>query len=64
MPNIKFITGFLSLFLLGTLNAQEQQENNDTSVYLKGNALLIPIGVVNVGLEHQLSKNILCKVMF
>lgn len=56
MSKIKFITGFLTLFLLGNLNAQEQEETNETSVYIKGNALLIPIGVVNVGLEHQLSK--------
>ncbi len=54
MSKIKFITGFLTLFLLGNLNAQEQ--NPETSVYVKGNALFIPIGVVNVGLEHQLSK--------
>jgi hypothetical protein len=57
MSKIKFITGFLTLFLLGNLNAQEQQDQ-ETSVYIKGNALLIPIGVVNVGLEHQLSKKI------
>ncbi|WP_449401230.1 DUF3575 domain-containing protein [Chryseobacterium wanjuense] len=54
MSKIKFITGFLTLFLLGNLNAQEQ--NPETSVYVKGNALFIPIGVLNVGLEHQLSK--------
>jgi len=58
MLKIKYITGFLTLFLLGNLNAQEQQENKETSVYIKGNALLIPIVVVNVGLEHQLSKKI------
>ncbi|MDQ0593189.1 hypothetical protein QFZ37_001558 [Chryseobacterium ginsenosidimutans] len=58
MSKIKFITGFLTLFLLGNLNAQEQEPNNETSVYIKGNALLIPIGVVNIGLEHQLSKKI------
>ena len=55
MLKIKCITGFLSLFLLGNLNAQEQQDN-EKSVYIKGNALFIPIGIVNVGLEHQLSK--------
>ncbi|WP_415328391.1 DUF3575 domain-containing protein [Chryseobacterium sp. MMS23-Vi53] len=56
MSKIKFITGFLTLFLLGSLNAQEQEQNHETSVYLKGNALFIPIGIVNLGLEHQLSK--------
>ncbi|SEV98263.1 Protein of unknown function [Chryseobacterium wanjuense] len=53
MSKIKFITGFLTLFLLGNLKAQEQSE---TSVYLKGNALFATIGVLNVGVEHQLSK--------
>lgn len=50
----KLLTGFLTLFLLGTVNAQE--ENSEKSVYAKGNALFIPIGVLNVGLEHQISK--------
>ncbi|WP_027385834.1 DUF3575 domain-containing protein [Chryseobacterium gregarium] len=55
---MKFITGFLTLFLLGNLNAQEQsqEQNDEKRVYIKGNALLIPIGVVNVALEHQLNK--------
>lgn len=53
MSKIKFITGFLTLFLLGNLKAQEQSE---TSVYLKGNALFATIGVLNVGVEHQLTK--------
>lgn len=46
------------MFFLGTLNAQEQepQPTSEKSVYLKGNALLIPVGVINVGLEHQLNK--------
>ncbi|KMQ59237.1 hypothetical protein ACM39_18530 [Chryseobacterium sp. FH2] len=51
----KFLAGFLTLLSVGSLNAQEQ-EKPETSVYLKGNALFIPIGVINVGLEHQLSK--------
>jgi hypothetical protein len=58
MSKIKFITGLLTLFLLGNLKAQEQEPNAETSVYIKGNALFIPIGVVNVALEHQLSKKI------
>ena len=56
MSKIKLITGFLTLFLLGNLNAQEQEQHEETSVYVKGNALFIPIGIVNIGLEHQLSK--------
>lgn len=58
MLKIKCIAGFLTLFLLGNLNAQEQEQKKETSVYLKGNALFIPIGIVNLGLEHQLSKKI------
>lgn len=50
----KFLTGFLTLFLLGNLNAQEQE--NEKSLYIKGNALFLPVGMLNVGLEYQLSK--------
>ncbi|SDQ70085.1 Protein of unknown function [Chryseobacterium soldanellicola] len=48
------LISFLSIFLFGNLTAQEQEK--DVSVYVKGNALFIPIGVLNVGVEHQLSK--------
>jgi len=54
MLKSKIFTGFLTLFLLGNVAAQEQEK--DVSVYVKGNALFIPIGVLNVGVEHQLSK--------
>lgn len=50
----KFLTGFLTLSVLGTINAQEQ--NNEKSVYVKANAVFLPIGIVNVALEHQISK--------
>lgn len=52
---VRLIIGFLTLFILGNLNAQEQNIN-EKSVYVKGNALFIPIGIVNLALEHQLSK--------
>lgn len=55
MLKTKLITGFIAVCLLGNLNAQEQEQNDEKGVYIKGNALLIPIGVVNVGLEYQLS---------
>ncbi|GEN76518.1 DUF3575 domain-containing protein [Chryseobacterium hagamense] len=58
MSKIKCITGFLTLFLLGNLNAQEQEQPSEKSVYVKGNALFIPIGIVNLALEHQVSKKI------
>ena len=54
MLKSKIFTGFLTLFLLGNLTAQEQEK--DVSVYIKGNALFLPVGVLNVGIEHQLSK--------
>lgn len=54
---VRLIIGFLTLFILGNLNAQEQN-TNEKSVYIKGNALFIPIGIVNLGIEHQLSKKI------
>ncbi|WP_370895722.1 DUF3575 domain-containing protein [Chryseobacterium gossypii] len=53
MFKLKFITGCMALFLLGSLKAQEQEEKK---LYLKGNALFVPIGVLNVGAEYQLSK--------
>ena len=51
-----FLAGVLTLLILGNLNAQEQENTNQKSVYVKGNALFIPIGIVNLALEHQLSK--------
>lgn len=57
----KILITALSLFSIIKINAQETQTRetetvSEKKVYLKGNALLIPIGVVNVGIEHQLSK--------
>ena len=34
---------------------QEKKPENEKKLYLKGNALLIPIGIINAGLEYQLS---------
>lgn len=53
---IRLLAGFLTLFILGNLNAQEQENINEKRVYIKGNALLIPIGIVNLAVEHQLNK--------
>ncbi|AZA58336.1 MULTISPECIES: DUF3575 domain-containing protein [Chryseobacterium] len=53
---IRLLAGALLLFILGNVDAQEQ--NNEKSVYVKGNALFIPIGIVNLALEHQISKKI------
>lgn len=53
---IRLLAGALLLFILVNVDAQEQ--NNEKSVYVKGNALFIPIGIVNLALEHQISKKI------
>lgn len=53
MLKIKYLTGFLTLFLLGNLSAQEQE--SEKSLYIKGNALFLPVGMLNLGLEYQLS---------
>jgi Protein of unknown function (DUF3575) len=58
MIKIKFITGLLTLFLLGNLSAQELEQSHETSFYIKGNALFIPIGIVNLGFEHQITKKV------
>ncbi|WP_294217203.1 DUF3575 domain-containing protein [uncultured Chryseobacterium sp.] len=49
-----FITAVLTLLLSGQIQAQEQEQAK--SLYIKGNALFIPIGVLNAGMEYQLSK--------
>lgn len=54
MLKSKILMVCLTLFLLGNLTAQEREK--DVSVYVKGNALFLPVGVLNVGVEHQLSK--------
>ena len=59
----KIFIAALRLFSIANINAQEVQAEetkpeSEKKVYLKGNALLIPIGVINLGLEHQITKNI------
>lgn len=56
----KIFIAALSLFSLVNMNAQETlseetKSQSEKKLYVKGNALLIPIGVVNAGLEYQLS---------
>lgn len=57
----KFFIAALSIFSIININAQENQSLENVSqsekkLYVKGNALLIPIGVINAGLEYQLSQ--------
>ncbi|MCU7615585.1 DUF3575 domain-containing protein [Chryseobacterium sp. PBS4-4] len=59
MKNKIFIVA-LSLFSIININAQENQtlgndSKSENKLYVKGNALLIPIGVINAGLEYQLN---------
>lgn len=59
----KIIVAALSLFSIINISAQDKQtqENNsetEKKLYVKGNALLIPIGVINAGLEYQLTNKI------
>ncbi|UMQ43636.1 DUF3575 domain-containing protein [Chryseobacterium sp. Y16C] len=57
----KILISLFVLFALYTISAQTTEvpeEKSKTKVYIKGNALFIPIGIVNVGVEHQLNKKI------
>lgn len=59
----KIFVAALSLFSIINISAQDTQtqENNsetEKKLYVKGNALLIPIGIINAGLEYQLTNKI------
>lgn len=48
--------GILAFLSGGTLSAQEQEQGGqDKSLYIKGNALFAPIGIINLGIEKQIS---------
>lgn len=51
----KVLTGILAFLCIGSLHAQEQERNEDKGLYIKGNALFIPIGILNAGIEKQIS---------
>ncbi|MEI3789864.1 MULTISPECIES: DUF3575 domain-containing protein [unclassified Chryseobacterium] len=52
----KFLTASITLLSAAMLTAQEQEQ--EKSLYIKGNALLAPIGLINIGLEKQLTSKI------
>lgn len=52
----KFLTTSITFLSLGMLTAQEQEP--EKGLYIKGNALLAPVGVINIGLEKQLTSKI------
>ncbi|MEF9479485.1 DUF3575 domain-containing protein [Chryseobacterium sp. RRHN12] len=48
--------GILAFLSVSTFSAQEQEQGGqDKSLYIKGNALFAPIGILNLGLEKQIS---------
>ncbi|QBJ86223.1 DUF3575 domain-containing protein [Chryseobacterium gleum] len=48
--------GILAFLSVSTLSAQEQEQGGQNkSLYIKGNALFAPIGILNLGLEKQIS---------
>lgn len=51
----KIFIAALALVSANRMTAQEQISENENSLRLKGNALFIPIGVINAGLEYQLN---------
>ncbi|MXS72040.1 DUF3575 domain-containing protein [Flavobacteriaceae bacterium W22] len=57
---INFFTLLFVLLSVFRLQAQEnsdfQNDNSEKKLYIKGNALFIPIGIVNAGLEYQLNQ--------
>jgi hypothetical protein len=54
----KILTGCIAVLSVGTLTAQEQEaaSTQEKKLYLKGNALLAPIGIINLAAEKQLSE--------
>lgn len=47
--------GALAFLSIGSLKAQEQEQSDEKSLYVKGNALFLPIGIFNLGIEKQIS---------
>lgn len=49
------LMGALAFLSIGSLKAQEQEQSDEKSLYVKGNALFLPIGIFNLGIEKQIS---------
>lgn len=54
MKNKIFITA-ITLLSVNLINAQEQISEKENGLHLKANALFIPIGILNAGVEYQLN---------
>ncbi|WP_407402109.1 DUF3575 domain-containing protein [Chryseobacterium sp.] len=53
--NYKILIAALSLVFFVKVNAQTEK-NLDHKLYVKVNALFLPVGIINAGLEYQVSK--------
>lgn len=53
---MKKITVFLLLAFTCMSQAQNMDSSSSRKTYLKANALFLPIGVINAGVEHQVKK--------
>lgn len=51
----RVLAGVLAFLASGSMHAQEQEQSNEKSLYVKGNALFLPIGILNAGVEKQIS---------
>ncbi|MDM1555683.1 DUF3575 domain-containing protein [Chryseobacterium indologenes] len=51
----RVLMGALAFLSVGSLKAQEQEQSEEKSLYVKGNALFLPIGIFNLGIEKQIS---------
>lgn len=51
----KVLLGALAFLSIGSLKAQEQEKSEEKSLYIKGNALFLPLGIFNLGVEKQIN---------
>lgn len=51
----RVLMGALAFLSIGSLKAQEQEQGEEKSLYVKGNALFLPVGIFNLGIEKQIS---------
>lgn len=52
----RLLAGILAFLSAGMLSAQEQEQEQaqDKGLYVKGNALFLPVGIINLGIEKQI----------
>ncbi len=47
----------LGVFALGTAQETPEKTENTKQMYVKANALFVPVGILNAGVEYQIGKN-------